>query len=511
MDYRSKLTRRAAALGVAGALVAAMAGCGAAPGAVPPEGSQPAAAQAIEVKVASAAYGTIDRQTEFVGRVEAADSVKVYATSQAKVLKTYAAPGEYVEKGQLLFELDTENLQTMVETARLQYEAALSGANTTIIQSKNAYDSAGSMYSTLKESRDELEDARDGARSAAKRAQSALAAADSAGMGEISARYQGLLDQLETAEAAIKNAEDKGEDPSVYQEEVDRLNQEIAEAKGNDEDEVHREYTALQEAVEKAQSAVAQAENAYIQNYDKLDEQVDSARKSLVTARDTYQNTKGDEEAGVAGTIQSQVDLAKISYDNAVKSLNEAKVYAPVAGIVSARNVAASDMATPGAPAYIIDQEGGAPMVSFNLSEDGANALTVGSPVTVVYSGQEYPAHITELSNSANPQTGLYAAKAQTDEPLGTSRSGGVVKVKASTAKAENALLLPLELLEYDENQPFVYVYRDGTAVRVDVATGISSAEEVVILSGITAGDQIITTWHPDLKDGAAVALAQQQ
>ena len=54
MDYRSKLIRRAAALGVAGALVAAMAGCGAAPGAVPPEGSQPAAAQAIEVKVASA-------------------------------------------------------------------------------------------------------------------------------------------------------------------------------------------------------------------------------------------------------------------------------------------------------------------------------------------------------------------------------------------------------------------------------------------------------------------------
>ena len=85
-----------------------------------------------------------------------------------------------------------------------------------------------------------------------------------------------------------------------------------------------------------------------------------------------------------------------------------------------------------------------------------------------------------------------------------------MVKVKASTAKAEDALLLPLDMLEYDENQPFVYVYRDGTAVRVDVTTGISSADEVVILSGLTAEDQIITTWHPDLKDGAAVALAEQ-
>ena len=131
--------------------------------------------------------------------------------------------------------------------------------------------------------------------------------------------------------------------------------------------------------------------------------------------------------------------------------------------------------------------------------------------MTVSYNGQDYPAQITELSNAANPQTGLYAAKAQTEEPLGTSRSGGVVKVKASTAKAENALLLPLELLEYDENQPYVYLFRDGVAVRADVVTGISSAEEVVILSGITAGDQIITTWHPDLRDGAAVALAAEK
>ena len=412
--------------------------------------------KAIEVQTVSASYGTIDRQTEFVGRVEAAESVKVYATSQAKVLETYAVPGQHVEKGQLLFQLDTENLETMVETSRLQYEAAVSGANTTIIQSKNAYDSAGDMYTTIKESRDAIEDAWEGAQRSLNQANAALQAAQEAGVtGE-------ELAKLQTAQVA-------------------------------------------------AQMAYEQARNAYIQNYDKLDEQVKSARKSLITARDTYKNTKGDEDEGITGTIQTQVDLAKISYDNAVKALNEAKVYAPVSGVISMKNVAASDMATPGAPAYVIDQDSAAPMISFNLSEDGANALTVGSPVTVSYNGQDYPAQITELSNAANPQTGLYAAKAQTEEPLGTSRSGGVVKVKASTAKAENALLLPLELLEYDENQPYVYLFRDGVAVRADVVTGISSAEEVVILSGITAGDQIITTWHPDLRDGAAVALAAEK
>ena len=452
MKQSEKMVRRLAALLAAGALLTAAAGCGPAV----PADAQQAGPSAIEVRTATAGYGTIDRQTEFVGRVEAAESVKVYATSQAKVLETYAVPGQHVEKGQLLFQLDTENLETMVETSRLQYEAAVSGANTTIIQSKNAYDSAGDMYTTIKESRDAIEDAWEGAQRSLNQANAALQAAQEAGVtGE-------ELAKLQTAQVA-------------------------------------------------AQMAYEQARNAYIQNYDKLDEQVKSARKSLITARDTYKNTKGDEDEGITGTIQTQVDLAKISYDNAVKALNEAKVYAPVSGVISMKNVAASDMATPGAPAYVIDQDSAAPMISFNLSEDGANALTVGSPVTVSYNGQDYPAQITELSNAANPQTGLYAAKAQTEEPLGTSRSGGVVKVKASTAKAENALLLPLELLEYDENQPYVYLFRDGVAVRADVVTGISSAEEVVILSGITAGDQIITTWHPDLRDGAAVALAAEK
>ncbi|MCI9509793.1 MAG: efflux RND transporter periplasmic adaptor subunit [Angelakisella sp.] len=431
--------------------------------ALPAQGEE-GSVQAIEVHTTSAGQGTIDRQTEFVGRVESAESIKVYATSQAKVLETYVTPGQHVEKGQLLFELDTETLETMAETARLQYEAAVSGSNTTIIQTKSAWDSAGDMYTTLKDNRDAIEDARDAAKAGMDKAQKALEDAK-----------------------ALKN------DPNLPEDQ-----------KPTDED-----IAALEKAAAAAAEGYNQAQNAYIQNYDKLDEQVSSARKNLVNARDTYKNTKGDEDEGITGTVQSQIDLAKISYDNAMKALNEAKVYAPVSGIVSAKNVAVSDMVSPGAPAYVIDQEGAAPMVSFNLSEDGANALSVGSPVTVVYNGQEFSAQITELANTANPQTGLYAAKAQTDEPLGTSRSGGVVKVKASTAKAEDAMLLSLDLLEYDGNQPFVYVYRDGKAVRTDVTTGISSAEEIVILSGLTKEDQIITTWHPDLKDGAAVTMAQ--
>ena len=458
-----------ALLAAAMAALLALSGCGGSnPGAVPEEQGP----QAIEVHTTTAGYGTIDRQTQFVGRVEAAQSVKVYATTSAKVITANAAPGERVEKGQLLFALDTEMLEIAAETARLQYEAAVSGADMSISSTRKAYDDAKDKYADLYEDRYDLGEARDVANTYQKRARDAYNAASKA-----------LQEYL-----AAKAGDDSWD-------------------KEND-----AKYIALVLAETEASQAYQSAKATYDQldaAYDQMDEAVDTLRDNISTLRDNYKNTAGDEEAGIVGTVQSQVDLAKINYDNAMKNLNDARVYAPVSGIISAKSVSVSDFASPGMPLYIIEPEGDAPMVSFNLSEDGANALSVGSPVTVIYNGNQYPAQITELSNTANPQTGLYAAKAQTDEPLPTSRSGGVVKVQASTAKAEDALLLSLDLLEYDGNQPYVFVYRNGTAVRADVVTGISSADDIVILSGVTEADQIITTWHPDLKDGAAVTLAE--
>lgn len=467
--YKTK-KRYIAPLAAAMAALLALSGCGSLTNR---ETEVEAVSQAIEVHTTTAGYGTIDRQTQFVGRVEAAESVKVYATTSAKVIEANAAPGERVEKGQLLFALDTEMLEIAAETSRLQYEAALSGADTAITQAKNAYDNAREGYHDLWEIKDEVDFNR-------------------------SDTYKIMNQAAAAAEIASKAVDD-------YILECASKGQEL-------NTETDARYLYLEKKASEAAAAYQAARAAYQaaeSQYEAVQDQSDSTRKTVTSLRDTYRNTAGDEEAGIVGTAQSQVDLAKISYDNAVKNLNDARVYAPVSGIVSVKNVSVSDFASPGVPLYVIEPEGDAPMVSFNLSEDGANALGVGSPVTVIYNGTGYPAVITELANTANPQTGLYAAKAQTDEALPTSRSGGVVKVQASTAKAENALLLSLDLLEYDGNQPYVYVYKNGVAARVDVVTGISSADDIVILSGLTEADQIITTWHPDLKDGAAVTLAE--
>ena len=480
----------------AGAFLATGAGCGAAQ---QPESAADAGPQAIEVETTTAFYDTIDRSTEFVGRLEAARSTNVYPSSAGQVLGVYVNAGEYVEEGTLLFELDTEDLLTAAETARLQYESALSAADTSIISAKQNYDTLGDAWDTARDAEDSAEDAYDAARDARDAAQAAVSEAQTAYQTDADGNQLG--DAVTTAENALQQAQSSGDATAIAQAEAALAAARAAFNSMGQPSNNKEWYENAQSQLNSAQAALNTASD-YLST---AEDSADSARKRMVTARDTYYNTRGTDEQ--AGTVQSQVDLAKISYDNALKNLEEAKVYAPVSGVISAKNVSESDMVSASTPAFVIDQTDEAPVVSFNLSEDGANALSVGDPVTVIYNGEEYSARITEIAGSADPTSGLYAAKARTDESLGTSRSGGVVKVQASTARAENALVLPLEVVEYDGNQPYVYVYRDGVAVRTDLTTGISSAEEIVILDGLSPDDQVITTWHPDLEDGAAVTL----
>ena len=58
------------------------------------------------------------------------------------------------------------------------------------------------------------------------------------------------------------------------------------------------------------------------------------------------------------------------------------------------------------------------------------------------------------------------------------------------------------------EDQPYVFVFADGTAQRRNVKTGISSDSDQEILEGLSAGERVITGPFRvlrNLKDGDAV------
>ena len=467
MNQSHRFQRKTLAILLAGLLVF-VAGCGneAAPASAPVESE--AETSAIRVLTTTASRGDLSRGTEFVGRLEAAESVKVFPKNQGQIVHTYFSAGDVVQAGDLLFELDTKDLETNLELAYLQYQTAVIGAETSLMNAERTKENSARQYVTVKDNWEDLEEDYDDQRSALRDARDAA---------------------KEKLEAARKELAD-------------------AELAGKTEEEL-KTFKEQVKTAETAYETAATAFTTFVNTYEKTEDTYKTNKKNAKTdleyAERAYDLVSGGGDGETLGSAESAIRQAQLSYERAQKALEDAKVYAPISGVITTKNADDSDMVAMTNPVYVISSQDKAPVVSFNLSEDGANALSVGDGVTVVYNGKEYQATIIEMAAEADAATGLYAAKAQPVVPLESVRSGAVVKVKASTANAQDELILPLDLIEYDENQPYVYVYRDGVAVRVDLVTGVSTADSIVIESGLTDEDQIITTWHPDLKDGAAV------
>ena len=75
--------------------------------------------------------------------------------------------------------------------------------------------------------------------------------------------------------------------------------------------------------------------------------------------------------------------------------------------------------------------------------------------------------------------------------------------------RSSGAILIPSDAVYFDEGNAYVYVARDGAAVRTEVTVGLYTADTIAVTAGLTAGDEVITTWSAGLKDGAPIRLVE--
>ena len=69
---------------------------------------------------------------------------------------------------------------------------------------------------------------------------------------------------------------------------------------------------------------------------------------------------------------------------------------------------------------------------------------------------------------------------------------GSIGNVIKTTAQSQNAIVIPKHIIKTDGDRTYVQVLRDDTKVEVDVETGIETAVEIEILSGLSEGDKVI-------------------
>ena len=254
-------------------------------------------------------------------------------------------------------------------------------------------------------------------------------------------------------------------------------------------------------------STMSSLQQSYSATKTATDRAIESAKVGVEQAELAVSNT----EALLEAEAQQSASLAQIqaSMDQINKQASLGTVTAPCSGTVTAVNVDRGGMASSAQPSVVI-AENGAVEVQVSVAEDVFTGIKVGDTASVTVSAvskESMNGTVSTLPAAANAQTNLYDVSVSL--PSGTKPPiGAFATVTFYTDRRASTIAVPTEsILTGNNNEQYVFtVNADGTAAtRVTVTTGLVTKDSTEIVSGLKAGDRVVTKGQSYLSDGAAV------
>lgn len=210
--------------------------------------------------------------------------------------------------------------------------------------------------------------------------------------------------------------------------------------------------------------------------------------------------------------IETQKKVADAQYEQAKAGLEEARVWqgftritAPASGVVTERRVDPGAMAMPGAPLFTVESDGGFQLEAA-VDEALSGNVRVGdvAAVTVDTLGLDTKGNVIEVVPAVDPATRTFLVKiALADKGL---RSGLFARVRLPRGEREAILVPKGAVVEKGQLTGVFAVDPRGIVTYRLVRTGKTHGGGVEVLSGLQAGDRIITAGLDKAVDGGQIA-----
>jgi membrane fusion protein, multidrug efflux system len=192
---------------------------------------------------------------------------------------------------------------------------------------------------------------------------------------------------------------------------------------------------------------------------------------------------------------RSQLADAQARLTAAEKQQRSASVRAPFNGVVSARDVNAGDIVSPGSAMYtVVDPS--SMRLSASIPAEQVGAVRLGSPVRFTvngYPGREFVGKITRVSPVADAQTRQVQILASIPN-TGSALVGGLFAEGRVASERRVAMLLPETAVDQRGPQAFIIRLRGGTVDRVNITIGLrdASTETLEVMGEIAVGDTVL-------------------
>ena len=233
--------------------------------------------------------------------------------------------------------------------------------------------------------------------------------------------------------------------------------------------------------------------------------------------------TKPEFEAARAqhdGT-QAQLRAARAQTAEAEVSLGDTTLVAPFSGDIVKKSVELGSFVGPGSPAFALASTDVVKIV-VGVPDTAVRSIKVGQPVDVAidaFSSRTFRARISRISSAADTTTRNFdveVAIPNRDRLLKVGMIGSLQLAQGAGASEKQVLSLvaPLSaIVQANDGKYGVFVISKSGAGDIaslrSVEIGTVNGTDVIVVSGLSAGERIITTGANLLKDGQRVEVVQ--
>ena len=197
---------------------------------------------------------------------------------------------------------------------------------------------------------------------------------------------------------------------------------------------------------------------------------------------------------GGANTAAIEAQIAQVSAQTAAST-----IVAPIAGTVTAIYNEDRQMAIADRPFMMIQQT--TPMVaSLSIPRDAAMKLGTpeaknGMKVLLKVAEQELPGELTYVDITQPETVPSVLVKATFNNDKGLIKAGEFYTLVIESNVKAKMLTVPSKAVRENSDGKYVYVLTENNTVDVRVVeVGITEGDDVAIISGLNAGDKVITT-----------------
>jgi membrane fusion protein, multidrug efflux system len=244
-----------------------------------------------------------------------------------------------------------------------------------------------------------------------------------------------------------------------------------------------------------------------------LEAQLALAEAVLARARRANQTMSVPEEEVDRARAQRDIAVAQIARTKAV--IARKTIRAPFKARVGISDVHPGQYLNEGAQLTTLQGVDPALHVDFWVPQAVAFGLKPGDGVEVFASvGTPVPAKVVAVDAKIDPATRNAMVRARVDVAVGGPAPGAAVRVRVPVGAPMTAVAVPVSALRKGPGGDHVFIIAPGPdgkprARTQVVETGTVVGDEVLIVKGLKAGDQVAAAGSFKLRDGIAVMVAE--